>query len=325
MKINDIKIFKILYAIFLLAIFTTLSAIISNLFSQISPYLNLENMYDSDKVYIYNYTYQRRELYDEKDVLIYKIDFLKENDNYAIKIVMNKNAAKYGIAYDDLDTLYVIKSDLNLEENVLYSNNKDLKNAIYKDYSNIVFKNTIFNIEYDITYLYVDDSLTLEDSTLVITKKSNCNLSTFNDLNSRHTTYYAFDGDGFKNIIKSKFTFKISMVLVFAIAAIITLLFSLFNMFDNYIKIYKNEIIIKNVYYKTKRQLINEYTNKNYVFAIVFICLGLLLGFIIQKNYSLKYLLLSLLSFAVSYYLILRIVMTFKIKKINLMSDSRGM
>lgn len=127
MKINDIKIFKILYAIFLLAIFTTLSAIISNLFSQISPYLNLENMYDSDKVYIYNYTYQRRELYDEKDVLIYKIDFLKENDNYAIKIVMNKNAAKYGIAYDDLDTLYVIKSDLNLEENVLYSNNKDLK------------------------------------------------------------------------------------------------------------------------------------------------------------------------------------------------------
>ena len=94
MKINDIKIFKILYAIFLLAIFTTLSAIISNLFAQISPYLNLENMYDSDKVYIYNYTYQRRELYDEKDVLIYKIDFLKEDDNYAIKIVMNKNAAR---------------------------------------------------------------------------------------------------------------------------------------------------------------------------------------------------------------------------------------
>ncbi len=325
MKISDLKLFKIIYSIFILLIFSTLTYIISNLFSQISPYMYLEKMYDNEKIYIFNYSYLNTKLYDENDVMLYRIDFVNENDNYYTKIVMNKNAAKFGYAYDDFDTLYVIKGDFSLEENVLYSNDKSLNADKYVNYPNIEFKNNIFNVNYDINYLYVDDNLTLADSTIVITDKTNVKPGYFTSINSRYINHYIFDGAGFKAIIKSKFDFKISMVLVFAVTCIITLIFSLLNMFDNYIKIYKDEIIIKNIYYKSKRKLILEYTFRNFIFSIIFICIGTILGFLIQKNINFKYILLCLAVFFIVYYLVLWLVMKLKISKINIFNDSRGL
>lgn len=316
--------FKTIYSTFVFIIFLILSYTISFLFVQLTPFVNLQNMYDANMVYVLNYSRQKFDLSSLENIKLYKFDYVEYNNEVYLKIVMNENASKYGIAFDDSDTLYIEKGNLNLETSKLYSNNKYLPSDYYIDYSNIVIDNAIINVNISIDYLEVDENLTLEESSLaIIPKDSVVNQGSIS--NSRYTETYVFDGDGFKNIIQSKYMFKTTLIFAFSILTMLTLFFSLSNLYNSYIKTHERELIIKNIYYKNKRNLINEYVNKNFVISVPIIFVSMILGFLLNKYYNAIYFMIAFLIYVVLYYLILRIVISKKIKKINIVKDVRAL
>lgn len=316
--------FKTIYCAFVFIIFLILSYTISFLFIQLTPFVNLQNMYDSNMVYILNYSRNELELSSVENIKLYKFDYVECNGEYYLKIVMNENASKYGIAFDDSDTLYIVKGDLNLETSKLYSNNKSLPSDYYLDYSNIVIDNAIIKVNISIDYLIVDENLTIEESSLAIIPKASI-VRQGSISNSRYIETYVFDGDGFKNIIQSKYMFKSTLIFAFSGITMLTLFFSLSNLYSSYIKTHERELIIKNIYYKNKRSLINEYVNKNFIISVPIIIVSMILGFLLNKYYNVIHFMIAFLIYVLLYYLILRIVISKKIKKINIVKDVRAL
>lgn len=316
--------FYIIYSVFLFLSFSILSYIVSFLFIELTPFKELKNMYDDDMIYIYNYSHYNIKIDDSNDTKLYLFDFVEYDGNYYLKITMNKNAAAYGIAYDDSDTLFVNKINLELEEGVLYSNNHELQCDKYLDYQNFYINNSVFNVDIKIDYIIVDDTLTINDSSLAIINKNSVDKFYLSTINSRYQNNYIFDGAGFKNLIDSKYQFKISIILIFSCLSLLGVVFGISNIFNNYVQNIKKEFLIKNVYYKLKRQLINEYTNKNFLISLPPIILGVLIGFLLSSNFSITQILFTLFIYLIVYFFILRINLSIKLKKINLMKDMRN-
>jgi hypothetical protein len=251
---------------------------------------------------------------NKEEVCLYKYGYVEDDGNYYLKVIMNRKALDLGVIVDDQDDLFIIKINEELDDNVLYSNNRNLKADKYLNYSDVLIKSDVFSKNIEISYIEIDDTLEFDDADMYAFEKKYINLTNYNQL-----IYFSDDiqitGSALKNRLNNKVQFKIGIILFSSIFGFIGVIFALVNMFDDYIKKNINEIKIELIYYKKRRKYIFQFTNINYLINYIFILLGVILGFIFSKNMNITEFFITLIVYSIIIYLLLYLVINRKIKK----------
>lgn len=320
-EITNKKYFFIVFLIIFLFVGST-----SYFLSQSLICSDFNAMINNDYVYSYNNEFVNDYYKDDNNACYYAYGYIDNGASENEEILyLNENAFKYGIPYFDkqVNFVYFFKTNnVQLELDKILTNKKNLANndITYVNYiKDHNIKSVYINFKTNFDYICVSNSY-FETNDALFSIYDHVDLAMSYDSNVKfnqglENNQYVLDGKAFKE--NKGFAYKMfSEILLCAFIIPLIILFLTLNLFYGYyLDSKKNEIIISNIYYKKKKDIIkNRYWELIKINVASLFVSSLIMTLLFMRNHLLFAILLFVL-FALVFSIDIRL---FVKKKINL-------
>lgn len=295
MKWNKIKYQQrvfISYCIINFLLIFTIFFIVFSLVSQFSLLFETTKYIEDEYLYSYHSNYYNREFTNKmkETAAYYSFEYLEIDEEYFLVLHTNKKGLELGVPYfgEQVSLMFFPFSITQIEENQYFTTrdkmetDKFLQLPFFRPYK---LKNFLFNIQFDLEFLYVSDEYFLEHKydMIVITEE----VGSLNYVNHGFSeNQFAMKGSDIKFGIIEQNRIQVTLLLILCFIPLFFSTFAIRNIYIYYITKNKDEIIINYIYYKSRKKIIYSIFLEIYIVALFSSLIALMIASFFSKMHD---------------------------------------